>query len=411
MAEPKVRFKRDDGSSYPAWNDFRLGDICDPLQYGMNAAAKAFDGKNKYIRITDIDESTHRYLMNDIVSPDGDLDEKYAVGIGDILFARTGASTGKSYLYNPTDGKMYFAGFLIRAHVKEGNDAGFIYAQTQTKRYNDWVIKTSQRSGQPGINAEEYSGYIVRVAESLEEQQKIADFLSSVDVVITTSEKEVANLETQKKAVMKKIFSQEVRFKRADGSDFPEWEHKPLSDVFDTRNGYTPSKSNPDFWTNGTLPWFRMEDIRENGGVLHDAIQHITPQAVKGGGLFPANTVIFATSATIGEHALLLTEALSNQRFTAIIPKPEYKEHLLPLFVYYVGFDVDDYNIKHQGVSTMPLVSMDEFKNYPFPMINIDEQRLIADFLSDFDEAIAAAKKELELWKELKKGILQQMFV
>ena len=210
---------------------------------------------------------------------------------------------------------------------------------------------------------------------------------------------------------MKKIFSQEVRFKREDGSDFPEWEYEPLSDVFDTRNGYTPSKANPDFWTDGTLPWFRMEDIRENGGILHDAIQHITPQAVKGGGLFPANTVIFATSATIGEHALLVTEALSNQRFTAIIPKSEYKEQLLPIFVYYVGFDIDDYNIKHQGVSTMPLVSMDEFKKYPFPIVNIEEQRLIADFLSDFDEAIAAAKRELELWKELKKGLLQQMFV
>ena len=64
-----------------------------------------------------------------------------------------------------------------------------------------------------------------------EEQQKIADFLSSVDEVIAASEEEVANLETQKKAVMKKIFSQEVRFTRADGSDFPEWEEKKLGDI------------------------------------------------------------------------------------------------------------------------------------------------------------------------------------
>ena len=83
-------------------------------------------------------------------------------------------------------------------------------------------------------------------------------------------------------------------------------EYKVIEEVFDIKNGYTPSKSNSDFWENGTIPWFRMEDIRNNGRILSDSIQHITEAAVKGK-LFPANSIIMSTTATIGEHALVLT--------------------------------------------------------------------------------------------------------
>lgn len=82
-------------------------------------------------------------------------------------------------------------------------------------------------------------------------------------------------------------------------------EFRELGEVFTIRNGYTPSKKIAKYWEDGTLPWFRMEDIRKNGRILSDSIQKITPQAVKSGGLFPAGSIIMATTATIGEHALL----------------------------------------------------------------------------------------------------------
>ena len=78
-------------------------------------------------------------------------------------------------------------------------------------------------------------------------------------------------------------------------------EYRKLKEIFDTRNGYTPSKSNDSYWENGTIPWFRMEDIRENGHILSDSIQHVNSKAIKGD-LFPANSIIVATSATIGEQ-------------------------------------------------------------------------------------------------------------
>lgn len=201
----EVRFKADDGSEFPDWEEKTLGELCAPLTYGMNAAATKFDGENRYIRITDIDDETHVLLPNDIVSPSGELDDKYLVKKGDILLARTGASTGKSYLYHPKDGKLFYAGFLIKAHVLPSSDDYFIYSQTLTDRYWKWVKTASMRSGQPGINANEYASYSFAVP-SLPEQRKIADCLSSMDEVIQKSKDELAKWRELKKGLLQQMF-------------------------------------------------------------------------------------------------------------------------------------------------------------------------------------------------------------
>lgn len=201
----EVRFKADDGSEFPDWEEKTLGELCAPLTYGMNAAATKFDGENRYIRITDIDDETHVLLPNDIVSPSGELDDKYLVKKGDILLARTGASTGKSYLYHPKDGKLFYAGFLIKAHVLPSSDDYFIYSQTLTDRYWKWVKTASMRSGQPGINANEYASYSFAVP-SLPEQRKIADCLSSMDEVIQKAKDELAKWRELKKGLLQQMF-------------------------------------------------------------------------------------------------------------------------------------------------------------------------------------------------------------
>lgn len=201
----EVRFKADDGSEFPDWEEKTLGELCAPLTYGMNAAATKFDGENRYIRITDIDDETHVLLPNDIVSPSGELDDKYLVKKGDILLARTGASTGKSYLYHQKDGKLFYAGFLIKAHVLPSSDDYFIYSQTLTDRYWKWVKTASMRSGQPGINANEYASYSFAVP-SLPEQRKIADCLSSMDEVIQKAKDELAKWRELKKGLLQQMF-------------------------------------------------------------------------------------------------------------------------------------------------------------------------------------------------------------
>lgn len=177
-------------------------------------------------------------------------------------------------------------------------------------------------------------------------------------------------------------------------------EYRTIEELFDTRNGYTPSRSIPDFWVEEGIPWFRMDDIRTNGNILNDSLQHISPEAVKGGKLFPAGTVIVATSATIGEHALLKVPALSNQRFTALITKPEFSELLLPEFVHYYCFILDDWCVRNTTQSSFASVDMPKFRKFRFPVPPLEVQQEIVRVLDAFTDLEQSLVAELELRKK-----------
>ena len=163
-----------------------MGEICDSFEYGLNAAATDYDGENKYIRITDIDDNSHEFLQNNVTSPDIDFSgaENYKLKQGDILFARTGASVGKTYIYEESDGLVYYAGFLIRGRVKYEYSPEFVFQNTLTADYERFIRITSQRSGQPGVNAQEYASYQI-ATPVLEEQQQIGAYFSTLDHLIT----------------------------------------------------------------------------------------------------------------------------------------------------------------------------------------------------------------------------------
>lgn len=164
---PRVRFKGFEGE----WKEKALGDVVDDFKYGINAAAVSYDGENKYLRITDIDEESRAFIKDELTSPDVDLSSRneYIMQEGDIVIARTGASVGKSYIYHPIDGKVYFAGFLIRARVNKKVDREFVYLNTLTDGFKKYIRFVSQRSGQPGVNAEELKSYLMNLPASLPE--------------------------------------------------------------------------------------------------------------------------------------------------------------------------------------------------------------------------------------------------
>ena len=200
----ELRFKDDNGNDFPDWEERKLGEVCINISYGMNAAATTYDGKNKYLRITDIEESSNGLNMDKATSPNGKLEDKFRVKIGDLLFARTGASVGKSYLYREEDGILYFAGFLIRFHVKHAIPS-FIYLYMQTYNYDKWIKVMSMRSGQPGINAEEYKLFEIPFP-SLPEQTKIANFLSAIDEKINHCQEQVEKVGMWKKGLLQQLF-------------------------------------------------------------------------------------------------------------------------------------------------------------------------------------------------------------
>ena len=232
---PTLRFLGFSGE----WVEKRLGVISKDIMYGMNSSAISFDGKNKYIRITDIDENLREFKPKPLTSPSGNIEEKYRLKKGDLVFARTGASVGKSYLYKEKDGNLFFAGFLIKFSIKK-EIPFFVYTQTLRNYYYKWVQVMSMRSGQPGINAEEYKTLKLNLP-SLPEQQKIANFLTAIDRKIQQLTKKKSLLGQYKKGLMQRIFSQELRFKNTDGGAFEVWGERRLGELT-----YKTGKKNKD---------------------------------------------------------------------------------------------------------------------------------------------------------------------
>ncbi|GAA6885277.1 hypothetical protein AOH231_05810 [Helicobacter pylori] len=188
-------------------------------------------------------------------------------------------------------------------------------------------------------------------------------------------------------------------------------EFKTLEEVFEIKNGYTPSKNNPEFWEKGTIPWFRMEDIRENGRILKDSIQHIPPKALKGKKLFPKNSIIISTTATIGEHALLIVDSLANQQFTFLSKKANCDLALDMKFFFYQCFLLGEWCKKNTNVSGFASVDMTAFKKYKFPIPPLEIQQeivkildqfsiLTTDLLAGIPAEIKARKKQYEYYRE-----------
>ncbi|MFP6321978.1 restriction endonuclease subunit S [Helicobacter pylori] len=177
-------------------------------------------------------------------------------------------------------------------------------------------------------------------------------------------------------------------------------EFKTLEEVFEIKNGYTPSKNNPEFWKNGTIPWFRMEDIRENGRILKDSIQHITPKALKGKKLFPKNSIIISTTATIGEHALLIVDSLANQQFTFLSKKANCDLALDMKFFFYQCFLLGEWCKNNTNVSGFASVDMSAFKKYKFPIPPLEIQQEIVKILDAFTELNTELNTELKARKK-----------
>ncbi|WP_424409461.1 restriction endonuclease subunit S [Pasteurella sp. PK-2025] len=174
-----------------------------------------------------------------------------------------------------------------------------------------------------------------------------------------------------------------------------EW--KTIEEVFNIKNGYTPSKSNKEYWEKGTIPWFRMEDIRENGQIIHDSLQKVSESAVKGGKLFPANSIIVATSATIGEHALITVPFLANQRFSCLSVKQKYQQNFDIKFLFYYCFLLSDWCKKNTTMSSFASVDMVGFRKFQIPIPPLETQKEIVRILDALTAVTSELTSELKL--------------
>ena len=385
---PAIRFA---GFTDP-WEQRKLGDVASSFDYGLNAAATEYDGQNKYLRITDIDDETHEFSKSDLTTPLADLamSADYLLKEGDLLFARTGASVGKTYLYRQFDGMVYFAGFLIRARIGEGADPEFAYQATLTDAYKKYVAITSQRSGQPGVNAQEYADYQLMLP-SKTEQQQIGMTLRSLDDLITLHQRKYDKLVIFKKSMLEKMFPK-------DGESVPEIRFAGFTDPWEQRKlGELSSEfqsgdfiSAEEILGSGPYPVYGGNGLRGYAKQYnHDGFYALIGRQ----GALCGNVNTAVGKAYFTEHAVAVkANFLHDTRFLA---------HLLGCM------DLGRYS----GQSAQPGLAVGVLKEVETTVPSKAEQQAIGSFFSRLDSLITLHQRKLELLQNIKKSLLDKMFV
>ena len=329
-------------------------------------------------------------VMNGGINPSGYWHE-YSHDADMIVISQGGASAG---YVNWLDTR-FFAGahaFVINAKEK------YIlkrYAFHYLKRNQQNFMQSQYGAGIPALAKSELEKFKLPVPP-MEVQREIVRILDSFTLL--TAEL-TAELTARKKQYE---FYRDFLLNFNEGQSEIEWDI--IDNIFIMKNGYTPSKANKDFWENGTISWYRMEDIRENGRILSESIQKITPQAVKGGKLIPKNSIIVATTATIGEHALAIADSfLMNQQFTSFTIRELLKDKLDIKFVFYYFFKICEWCKQNTNSSSFPSVDMAKLKKVKFPIPSLQTQQKVVDILDKFDTLVNSITEVLPREIELRR--------
>lgn len=402
MNVPRLRFKEFSG----AWEVKTLGDVSENVMYGMNAAAIAYDGTNKYIRITDIDDVSRKFKPNPLSSPSGEIDDKFKLKKGDLVFTRTGASVGKSYLYKVEDGNLLFAGFLIKFSITKAHPY-FVFLKTLTQCYNGWITVMSMRSGQPGVNAEEFKEFKFNLP-SLPEQTKIASFLTAVDEKITQLTQKGDLLARYKKGVMQQIFSQQLRFKGDDGQDFPDWEEKSLGDLAQIYDG---THMTPDYKKSG-IPFYSVEHITNNNFKDTKFISHDVFERENKRVKLEKGDILMTKIGDIGTPKYIDWDVEASFYVSLALIKQSNKVNSLYLTHFIrTSFFQKELHERIIHVAFPKKINLGEISNCMVYLPCEKEQTKIANFLTALDDKISHNQTRLNAVKQYKQGLLQQLFV
>ena len=395
------------------WVKRSLNQVCSSFGYGLNASAIKYDGLNKYLRITDIDDESRLFDQENLTSPGVDLSSKdsYLLAKGDIVFARTGASVGKTYLYNEKDNRVYYAGFLIRARVNHDSDRHFVFQNTLTKEYQKFVTVTSQRSGQPGINATEYSEYEL-FTPLIDEQIAVGNYFQKLDTLINQHQQKHDKLSNLKKAMLEKMFPKagesvpEIRFDGFSG----DWEEKKLEDISEKVTEKNSARVYSETFTNsaefGVISQrdYFEKNISNSSNI--DGYYVVKPEVF----VYNPRISTLAPCGPVNRNGLGRTGIMS-PLYTVFVTKNvdttflEYffKTKIWHSFMYLngdTGARSDRFSIKDAVFFELPVLC---------PVIS--EQVKLGEYFKSLDELINRHSQQLTKLKNIKQACLDKMFV
>ena len=241
---------------------------------------------------------------------------------------------------------------------------------------------------------------------SIAEQKKITDFLEAIASHLSQLRRKRDLLQTYKRGVMQKIFSQQIRFKQDDGNPFPDWQYKNLSDISSIVGGGTPDTYIEKYW-GGEIQWFTPTELKTK--YIAKSVRTITEIGLKESSakLLPVGTLLFSSRATVGDISITLDECSTNQGFQSFIVNSKSTAEFL---YYWIGQNKKLFLRRSSG-STFLEISKKEIQKIKILLPCLEEQKIIAKCMVTVDRKIEAVERQIECMEKFKQGLLQKMFV
>jgi type I restriction enzyme S subunit len=400
MNEPALRFKKDDGQTFPEWEEVLLKDIAERVKNKNKE-----DNKNVLTISAQQGLINQEEYFNKSVAAK-DLTNYYLLHKGDFAY-------NKSYSNGYPMGaikclKRYEKGVVstlyicFKFHTRYVN--AFFEQYFEAGLHNKEIEKVAQEGarnhGLLNIGLDDFFSILLTIP-SVAEQTKIANFLTAVDEKITHLTKKYDLLTQYKKGVMQQIFSQELRFKDDDGRDFPEWKELELGDAAEILMGQSPDSNSYNDEEKGVPLVQGNADITNRRTNPRAWTTAPTKQCVP-------NDIILTVRAPVGAVAISDHIACIGRGVCAIRNNDKaVSNYIYQLLLWY---EPTKWNSLEQG-STFTAVSGKDIKTIDIPFPTLKEQTKIANFLTSIDDKITATKAQLNAVKQYKQGLLQQMFV
>jgi len=321
------------------WDTRLLRDICQNVQYGYTASATDEPIGPRFLRITDIVPETIDWPSVPHCEIEHKKKDKYLLKKGDIVIARTGATTGYAKYIKATP-ESIFASYLVRLQLIDEVDPRYVGYVVESEAYKEFIQANWGGAAQPNANAQILTSFHIPLPP-LPTQRKIAAILSAYDDLIENNLRRIKILEEMAQNLYREWFvkfcfpgHQHARFTDSPLGRIPEgWEVNTVENTFAILGGGTPSKTVPEYWDEGTINWYSPTDLTATGSMFMERSgNQISELGLKKSSArsFPPFSVMMTSRATLGVISINTTEACTNQGFITCVPN-----ECFPLYTLY----------------------------------------------------------------------------
>jgi type I restriction enzyme S subunit len=373
-------------------------------QYGLGASSVDFQtGKPRYIRITDIDNNGE--LNNEIKSPAGNAEEwkDYFLDEGDLLFARSGATVGKTYLHKKSDEAFVFAGYLIRFKInQEIADPLFIFYFSKTSFYSNWVSSIQTVAAQPNVNASSYGSLKIPLPP-LAEQKQIVAILQEADALRRKKKEILEKSNRLASALFLEMFGDPVRNEKG-------WDVKKLEEFGKIITGNTPPRENPKNYNDNYIEWIKTDNINNDNIFIAKAKEYLSKEGALIGRVLEPGAVLVTCIAgslnSIGSVAITDRKVAFNQQINAIQPF----ENVNSLYILSL-IKLSKTSIQSHAKNALKnIISKSVFSNIKFILPPLHLQNDFAKKVEAIEDTTKQIESSLQKMEKLYDSLLQKAF-